>query len=410
MNSHALGTLLALGLPLLGLLGGCGAVQARRADALAQIPTTEVVFDETLITREADGEVGTRTVSEVFEEANDYLRADDTANAIRLYTFVIDTFSDESYVRTAHYNLGLALEQERRFDEALAHYNTIIATWLGSDDATWAHFRVAECASQLGRYEDIPALMEAVLPRSGLHLIDRIEAHLRWGNALLELRQYAESDMHLQEALELNERARMRWRPGDEAADEPLPDDHAMLAQANFSRGRIYHELFLEIRLVLPEERLTRDLIDKGQLFEQAQEAYLDGVRTGHRYWATAAGFMIGQLYEDFYYDVLATEIPTSFNELELEIYFEELRAFLEPAMERAMGIYENNLAMAYRIGSQNEWVDDTLSSINRVQRYLVDHENWDVEQQLVIERMHPRSAFFADQMVFRSELREASE
>ena len=77
------------------LATGCGAHGQRTPDAEV-VPSTEVVFEETLITRESDGDVGTRTVGEVFEEANDYLRADDTANAIRLYTFLIETFTDPS--------------------------------------------------------------------------------------------------------------------------------------------------------------------------------------------------------------------------------------------------------------------------------------------------------------------------
>lgn len=369
-----------------------------------------VEFSELLITSIVDAEghraASLRSVDEVFDEANDYLRGDDYANAARLYRFVIESFTEPAYVRTSHYNLGLALEGELHFEDAAAEYQTVMATWPGSEDATWAHYRQAECYSRLGDYEAIPALMQAVLPRSGLHHIDRVEARVRWGNALLEMRRYAEADQQLSDAIELNQRARASWSAAsDGVANEPLSDDHAMIAQAHFSRGRIYHELFLEVRLVLPEERLTRDLIDKGQLFEQSQEAYLDSVRTGHRYWGPAAGFMVGQLHEDFYFDILATEIPTHFNELELEIYFEELRTFLEPAMQRAMNIYENNLAMAYRIGAENVWVEDTLASIHRLQSYLFEQQGWSVEQQLIIERRHPRSAHFADTMVFRSEL-----
>jgi tetratricopeptide (TPR) repeat protein len=393
---------------LLLLLPGCLSRASRPTVVGGDVDVIE--FPELLITSSVDAEgertASTRSVDEVFDEANDYLRADDYANAARLYRFVIDAFTEPAYVRTSYYNLGLALEGDLEFAEAATQYQTVMTTWPGSEDATWAHYRLAECYSKLGDYEAIPALMEAVLPRGGLHHIDRVEAHVRWGNALLEMRRYAEADQQLSEAIELNRRARATWNAAtDGVANEPLSDDHAMIAQSHFSRGRIYHELFLEVRLVLPEERLTRDLIDKGQLFEQSQAAYLDCVRTGHRYWGPAAGFMVGQLYEDFYFDILATEIPTHFNELELEIYFEELRTFLEPAMQRAMNIYENNLAMAYRIGADGVWVDDTLSSIHRLQSYLFEQDGWSVEQQLIIERRHPRSAHFADTMVFRSEL-----
>ena len=76
----------------------------------------------------------------------------------------------------------------------------------------------------------------------------------------------------------------------------------------------------------------------------------------------------------------------------------------MQPAMERAMSVYENNLAMAYRLGASGVWVDDTLASIERVHVYLQDRTDWESEHRLIIEHRHPRSASYADHMQFRSE------
>src|SRR5690606_22150497 len=89
----------------------------------------------------------------------------------------------------------------------------------------------------------------------------------------------------------------------------------------------------------------------------------------------------------------LATEVPADFGEVELEVYFEQLRAYIRPAMERALSVYENNLAMAYRLGAESQWVDGTLDSILRVHRYLEEQLGWEEEHQLVIEGRHPHSA-----------------
>ncbi len=388
-------------------IAACGARQAP-PDELDQAEV-EVEFEPMVITADVDddGSITTATTDmpSLFAEANDYLRADDYENALRLYGVVLEHYDDDAYRRVTHYNMGLALEGLGRVDEAATHFEAVIEGWRGSEDATYALFRLAECYAELGRYDEVPALMEAVHPRAGLTVMDRVEAHLREANALLEMRRYADALEHYERALSINQSAMNRWQPGTSPeSQQPLDAGDAMIAQSHFGRGRVYHELFLEIRLVLPEERLTQDLIDKGQLFEQAQEGYLDAVRTGHPYWAPAGGYMVGQLFEDFYFDVLAAEIPETFNEIELEVYFEEMRNFIQPAMERAMAIYENNLAMAYRLGASNHWVDSTLESIERVQAYLFEHDVWTEEERLIIERRHPRSAFFADQMVFRGE------
>ena len=389
-------------------LVACGGPRVR---GVGDGPVTEYSFEPVVIhaTVSDTGEISTvaANLPELFAEGNDYLRADDFANAARIYTLVLETFDDDEYRRVTLYNLGLSYEGLERWRDAALVYAEVVATWPGSDDATFALFRLAECRATLGDYYAVPPLMRSALSRIGLALVDRVEARIRWGNALLEQRDFSGADEQYRLAIDENRSASLRWVPerGSES-DRPLDSASALVAQLHFSRGRVFHELFSEIRFVLPEQRLTADLVDKTQLFEQAQESYLEAVRSGHQYWAPAAGFMVGRLFEDYYFDVLATEIPEDFGELELEVYFEELRAFVEPAMTRAMGVYEHNLALAYRLGSHNVWVDDTLASIERVYDYLENRSGWEAEQQLIIERRHPRSAHYADHMEFRTEPR----
>jgi tetratricopeptide (TPR) repeat protein len=391
-------------------LFGSGCAHTQQNLRIDAVPTSEVVLDADLITATIhdDGSVTSevRSLPEMFAEAGDYLSAEDFENALRLYSTILESFDDPRYVRVTHYNAGLANEGLAQWELAAEHYSNVIEQWPETDDATYAYLRLGECYANLGRFEAIPALMEAVSVRSGLILEDRLEVELRWGNALLELRDLASAEEHYRRVISLNEAAERAWSPAaPDPLNLPLEVSNPIIAQSNFGIGRVYHELFSEIRLVLPEERLTRDLIDKGQLFDRAQAAYLDCVRSGNRYWGPAAGYMVGKLYEDFYYDVLATEVPHDFNELELEIYFEELRAFIQPSLERSLRIYEQNLAMAYRLGADNSWVDDTLAKIEEITVYIDEQNGWETEQQLIIEQRHPHSANFASRMNFRSEL-----
>lgn len=378
------------------LVSACGGRQTRGVDSGGAAES--VMTFEPMLIRGSVGEDGVETradsLTELFNEAGDYLRAESFEEALELYELVEAHADDDELERASVYNGALALEGMEDFAEAAERYRHVIRGWPATDDATDAFFRLAECEAKLENFGRVPPLMDRVRERIGLSLDARFEAHLRAGNAYLEQRLFAEASAEYRGALDLNETARLQWNPESGDADErPLEGDDPLLAHLHFALGRVYHELFAEIRLVLPEARLTQDLIDKTQLFEQAQDAYLDSVRTGNRYWSPAAGFMVGQLFEDYYFDVLATEVPDDFNELELEVYFEELRAYIRPAMERALGVYEHNLAMAYRLGAQNEWVDDTLESILRVHRYLDEQPGWDEEHRLVIEGRHPHSA-----------------
>ncbi|MFT6397635.1 MAG: tetratricopeptide (TPR) repeat protein [Bradymonadia bacterium] len=397
----------AIGICALGLFVACGGAQTTEV-AQGEIEIVTYDFDPYVFYSE-EGEDGQRIEREgdlraLFSEANDYLQADDFENALRLYDLVLENVGDDEYERVTLYNSGLSLEGIGRYEEASQRYARVIQGWPASTDGKDAHFRLAECYAMLGQYDSVPALMEHVLPQISLSIDERVEARLRWGNALLELRRFDEAALQYRGAIQTNEDALMRFDPESSHVDDrPLDLSDPLLAHSFFSLGRVYHELFSEVRLVLPEEVLTRDLVDKTQLFEQAQEAYLEAVRTGNRYWAPAAGFMVGQLFEDYYYDVLATEVPQDFNEIEQEVYFEELRQFIEPAMERALAVYENNLAMSYRLGANNEWVDDTLASLERVHTYLRTQPEWEVEHEQVFEGTHPHSPFYVDHMQFRA-------
>ena len=401
-------TLGAIGIATaIGTLAACGGAQTTVVQGDVEVVTYD--FDPLVFYTETgeDGETIQREVDlrALFSEAGDYLGADDYENALRLYDMVLENVENDDYERITLYNSGLSLEGLGRYEEGGQRYARVIRGWPASDDAKDAHFRLAECYAMLGQYDSVPALMERVLPQISLSVDERVEAHLRWGNALLELRRFEESAAQYRAAVETNENALLRYDPENNHPDEvPVELNDPLLAHSHFSLGRVYHELFSEVRLVLPQDRLTRDLVDKTQLFEQAQEAYLDAVRTGNRYWAPAAGFMVGQLFEDYYYDVLATEVPQDFNELELEVYFEELRQFIEPAMERALAVYENNLAMSYRLGANNEWVDDTLASLERVHTYLRTQPEWESEHDQVFEGTHPHSPFYVDHMHFRAD------
>ena len=71
-------------------------------------------------------------------------------------------------------------------------------------------------------------------------------------------------------------------------------------------------------------------------------------------------------------------------------------------AMERALSVYEHNLARSYRMGSAGDAVDDTIADIVRLQAYIITQEGWEDEQEAIFRRRHPRSAFYTDGLEFR--------
>lgn len=362
---------------------GCGAART----------THTLDMDATVISVDSEDEIIFGDHVDLLAEGNELLRAGEHYQALRRYQLIVTHFPDVSYMRTVAYNMGLCHEGLDDWSSAATRYEQVVQGWPASQDATDALFRWAEANSQRGLYESVVPLMERALGRARLTLFDRIEAHVRWGNATLEMREFAEAEQHYREATRLNDRASRQPPATEDPDDQALPDFHPMLVQAHFGLGRTYHALFLEIKLVLPEGAIRQALVDKGQLLEQARQSYLEAVRAGHPYWSPAAGFMVGQIYEDFYLDILACEVPHHFDGPTLEVYFDELRDYLRPLVERAMNVYEDNLGMAGRMRSDNVWVEETQLGIRRIERYLYDDQFQSDQEQLILEQQHPHSA-----------------
>ena len=364
-------------------LPGCGARQA----------VYTVDMDPTVISLEDEDEIIFGDAADLFTEAGDLLRNGQHGPALRRYLLIREVFPDITYMRTVAYNMGLCYEGLDAWEHAADMYSEVVENWPASTDATDALFRWAESKSQLGDYEGVIPLMERALRRARLTLFDRIEAHVRWGNAALELGNFTPAEQHFREAMRQNRQAASRAPDEFDPANQALPEFHPVLIQAQFGLGRTYHELFLEIKLVLPEDSIRQALIDKGQLLEQARLAYIEAVRAGHPYWSPAAGFMIGQIYEDFYLDILACEVPHHFDEMTMEVYFDELRDYLRPLIERAMSVYEDNMAMSDRMRANSVWVEETQLGIQRIERYLFDEPFQETQEDEILEQRHPHSA-----------------
>src|SRR5690625_7433333 len=82
----------------------------------------------------------------------------------------------------------------------------------------------------------------------------------------MELSKFAEAKKTLRTAIDFDERTRRK------ALDEGRRYERSRLAttgiaQAQYLIGRIYHEIFSEIRMVLPVELYKKDHADKDALF-----------------------------------------------------------------------------------------------------------------------------------------------
>lgn len=391
----------------------CGAKQQPAAEApLRESDGIAVIEMEPMVIRAhvaADGtqRIAASALRDLFDEATAYYQAGDYVDAIRLYQIVLDATDEEIWSKAAMYNMGLSWESLGAWEEAAQTFDDIIAFFPTSAEARDAHFRLAEALAWLGEFQRVPPLMTSAMQRPDLDTDRRLEALVRSGTANFELRRFTAAERELGRALTLDEDDRSEAMHAVRAIRRGRVATRAV-AQANFLLGRIYHEIFSEIRMLLPVERYKRDLADKQRLFEQALDWYTRAVRTGDVYWAPQAGFMMGKLYEDAYFDILASELPEHFTEEQHQIYFDAMREYLAETLDRSIRMYEQALGMSYRMGSQDPVIDRLLEAIARLQSYRDSQDGWEEEHLQVIAGAHAHSPRPARNLVFRNEQDEA--
>ena len=127
------------------------------------------------------------------------------------------------------------------------------------------------------------------------------------------------------------------------------------LGLAKYHLGEIPHEHFRAMPLRLPEKQMAIDMEEKARLLLVAQRQYIETIKLGNPQWASASGYQIGSLYEEFYDAFIHAPIPPELlgeaNQEKREVYYEELRKRIRILLEKALRTHEQNLLMLERLG-----------------------------------------------------------
>lgn len=339
----------------------------------------EVIDLDPMLIRPGDGPNESIDVNDLFDRAYRAFSNRMYEEAARDYEAVLRYFPESRFYLPSLYNAGLAYEKLEQWEDAARVYEKVITEFPENEETNDAYYRLAVALDALAEFERVVQVMTDVLLRPGIGTFDRVEAHVRRSNALLELRDFEGAADGFRSALTINETA---------VAEERLAHDAQFIVQCYFGIGRAYHHMVSAIPLVLPPERMGQDLQQKAELFMTAQVNYIRALGKHHPQWSMAAGYMIGRLYEDFYRDIFAAEIPDDLSDEHLTLYFEELRKQIRPLMERAVQVYEKNLSLSRRIvrAQDSEWVAQTQTHLDRLKAYLNDPATQRRAERFVIE------------------------
>lgn len=304
---------------------------------------------EMVVETDGQGNSVAYDAQQLFEEGTSAFTRHDFSACDRAYEKLLQRFPISRYVHSALYNRGLCLELLGLHRTAAVSFRRHAQLSTELRDRRDGEFRLGFNLVKAGDYPTAMHLYDRLLTQKDLGTADRAECRLRRGTILARSGKPAEAERELKRAMELVTQAYEGVLRGNE-----------LFAESHYRRGEIYQGLSHRVRLKLPIKNMRGDLRDKIRFFRQSQSSYIDALNVQHTYWATAAGLKLGELYEQFYTDVLAAEVPDDFDEDTKHFYVVELKKQLQPLLEQSVTIYEKNVQMSLRMGAENEWVTET--------------------------------------------------
>jgi len=265
--------------------------------------------------------VETFDATELFERGGAALSEKRYDDAIRAYEQLLKEFGgDTRYVKAALYNCGLAYQGKKDWATAIARFKQLADQYGATSDAKDALFQMGASYAEAGNWPTSATVFAEILERKDLTADDRIEALARRGFAQFQLKDLDTAERTFSSAL---------WFFQSIEKEERLQTDF-YLGLCRYHLGQIPHERFRAVPLRLPEKQMGIDMEEKAHLLLTAQRQYIETIKLGNPQWASASGYQIGSLYEEFYDAFIRAPIPPELigpeNQDKREIYYEELR------------------------------------------------------------------------------------
>jgi tetratricopeptide (TPR) repeat protein len=307
---------------------------------------------------------GTYTASELAGVGTEAFAERDWQKASFCYQLFIKSYAKHDDFSIAVYNLGLVQMQLKEFEKAQKNFQKLLKEFPGHKHTADARLFLGKAFLEQGNHKMAMQILRNIAYTPDIDWYDKVEAFTQMGRSEL-----AQKDFNLAE--EYFWQAYHAYRKGDR--EEGYADPYG-LAQIHYNRTLIKEILMQDAVIESPKDeseeekqRVFDSLERKAKWLLDAQKGYLQVIRTGHAYWATAAGYKIGALYERLYEEIVEVPSPPGITEEEKEIYRGELIKKVSVLLRKSLTAFRKVCKVAKRIQVENEWVAKSQASMERL-------------------------------------------
>lgn len=348
---------------LLSLLGtfACSTSQTEPRTPTSQPapPPTEPTTTKTQVITNA-GEAGTAV--ELFDRGKQLLLEEKYAEAATLFELVLQADPEGRLAPMALYHAGLSYEGAGDKDAALARYERLVEGYPKDELIKLGLLRMARLQIHAERWADLNKSAEALLPRADLTVSEKLEA---LGLKSLSLAEQGDAE----QAERAGEQGRTLMEKHHIGEIGKIPQEVALVF---FSLGEARR---------LKSEKISFDPLPPnfGEAFEaraqgllDAQSAYSDALRTTDPFWATWAGYRVGQLYQQLHHDVMVIKTPEKAKTTQDKALFDgAMQLRYRILLEKGLKMMDATVRMNDRLGEQNAWGARAREAQAELQREL---------------------------------------
>ena len=260
-------------------------------------------------------------------------------------------YPDSEFADDVTQKLAVTYLESGRGAKAAEEFERIAAAETSSPEvqreALWKAAELYETAAAVG---DEKRLLQAIVQRFPNPLSESIEARYRLLQIAEAAGNQAERVAILEDIVDVDKRA------GAQRTDRT----RFLAAKASIELAEPVRKKFEVVKFTQP---LADSLKLKRALMEDVIKAYTDAADYGVAEVTTAATFQLGQVYEVFSSDLMASERPPNLDELALEEYELLLEEQAYPFEEKAIDLYKANADRAPD-GVYDEWVQKSFERL----------------------------------------------
>ncbi|MBI5495261.1 MAG: tetratricopeptide repeat protein [Deltaproteobacteria bacterium] len=272
-------------------------------------------------------------------------------SAAEYYERYVQKYPKEKEAPDALYNAALFHQGMGERKKAVELYGKYIKDFKDQSDVAdvyWKIARIYEDDGDLKRAGTLYSEFEKNYPKAPINRI--IESRYNFMLSLMAEGKKREGDVKSQCDDMLKRISKMK--------DEVKKDSVIQKANAHCSFMALeprFNE-YMDIKLVLPMEKLKKNLEAKATKLEQLKNDYTAVLAIGDGAWGVAALYRVAVVHHEFAKALKESPDPPKLNIDQLEMYRSELESQIFPVDEKAIAALEAALAKAFELGIYTEW------------------------------------------------------